>query len=128
MGKRFGHHYAAEPLFLLANPWASYISHFSRFAGKNTKEKNRCDICLCYTLNAPKKHHIVDKSIIFKHFQYLLAFSQIQGCDSSQRVPKALQPFNYSKFYFMQHFESSWLENPLEVLQEDMIHVRIRGS
>jgi hypothetical protein len=28
--------------------------------------KNRCDICLCYTLNAPKKHHIVDKSIIFK--------------------------------------------------------------
>ena len=63
-----------------------------------------------------------------KHFQYLLAFSQIQGCDSSQRVPKALQPFNYSKFYFMQHFESSWLENPLEVRKEDLIHVRIRGS
>jgi len=65
-----------------------------------------------------------------KHFQYLLAFSQIQGCDSSQRVPKALQPFNYSKLSFnlTKPLSKAFSLSPLERRQEDMIHVRIRGS
>ena len=135
-----GGHIATNSSFLaktedshLSSPWARYISCIL------VKSNFRRQSCLCYTLNAPKKHHIVDISLNYVNFLLkqpllheihdLLAFHYLKelifqettislskGCISSQRVPKALQPFNYSKFYVILPSNSSYpaLWSPLK--------------
>jgi len=86
--------------------------------------KNRSQILYCYTLNAPKKHHIVDKS------QYLI-ICLIIGCICSCLVPIKLNNLQHyvisrkswhftpifisliSKFNYTSISKAIWLENPL---------------
>jgi len=64
-----GGHIATNSSFLaktedshLSSPWARYISCIL------VKSNFRRQSCLCYTLNAPKKHHIVDISLNYVNF------------------------------------------------------------